>query len=364
MLTNVTSEGPRPVRRPSRSPYGRGPDSRDDVPVGPQSGRAGRFSFSATPGSAGGWWLVSLATVSLTVVGWIWGSRASTLMNSHPAYPAVVSLVGFVGVLLAATGVRRLLGRGRQRFRFGARLRALSRAVQLLVLVLVVGVLAWLRPFPASGTAQQAMDTGPRVAVKTSRTSITLAPRERPTTSGLVFYPGARVDSRAYVPLLRRISARGTLVVVVKAPLYIAFLDGNAASEVIERHPRVRHWVVGGHSLGGVAASFHAGDHPDRVDGLLLWASFPANDLAGTGLSVTSIFGTADGLATPDEIAASRAELPPDARFVAVPGGVHAYFGDYGRQPGDGTPGISRARAQRRVVAASLALTHRVETGR
>jgi hypothetical protein len=41
--------------------------------------------------------------------------------------------------------------------------------------------------------------------------------------------------------------------------------------------------------------------------------------------------------------------------FTAVQGGLHAYFGDYGPQPGDGTAGVDRNTAQRQIVAASVA---------
>jgi len=43
-----------------------------------------------------------------------------------------------------------------------------------------------------------------------------------------------------------------------------------------------------------------------------------------------------------------------DPMFTAVEGGIHAYFGDYGPQPGDGTPGVDRNTAQRQIVAASV----------
>ena len=43
-----------------------------------------------------------------------------------------------------------------------------------------------------------------------------------------------------------------------------------------------------------------------------------------------------------------------DAEFAAVQGGVHAFFGDYGAQPGDGDPGISREAAQEQITAATV----------
>ena len=59
------------------------------------------------------------------------------------------------------------------------------------------------------------MDVPGSVRVTSSATDITLAPTDRAATTGLVFQPGARVDPRAYVPLLREVSARGSLNEVI-----------------------------------------------------------------------------------------------------------------------------------------------------
>ena len=45
---------------------------------------------------------------------------------------------------------------------------------------------------------------------------------------------------------------------------------------------------------------------------------------------------------------------------LAVEGAVHSFFGDYGEQPGDGTPTISRDDAQRQIVAATVTLLERI----
>ena len=50
--------------------------------------------------------------------------------------------------------------------------------------------------------------------------------------------------------------------------------------------------------------------------------------------------------------------------LTEIVGGVHAYFGDYGTQSGDGTATISRADAQAQIQAASLALLERLEADR
>jgi hypothetical protein len=68
-----------------------------------------------------------------------------------------------------------------------------------------------------------------------------------------------------------------------------------------------------------------------------------------------SIYGTNDGLATPDEIEESRADLPPDTQFVAIEGGNHTQFGWYDTypnpvQPDDNSPGITREQQQCQII--------------
>jgi hypothetical protein len=98
---------------------------------------------------------------------------------------------------------------------------------------------------------------------------------------------------------------------------------------------------------------------------LVLWAAYPAesDDLSGQDLAVVSIYGTRDGLATPDKIDASRPLLPPDTRWVAIEGGNHARFGWYGPQNGDNPATISREDQQRQVVAATVNLLQQLPVG-
>jgi len=108
--------------------------------------------------------------------------------------------------------------------------------------------------------------------------------------------------------------------------------------------------------MGGVAAAAYAAPAGSPAAGLVLWASYPDDDLsARTGLAVTSVSGTADGLTTPQDVADSRAKLPPSSRFVTVAGALHADFGDYGPQSGDGVAGVDHATAQQQIRAATLA---------
>ncbi len=298
------------------------------------------------------WFRVVLAVVWLGGGLWLWATRADVMLAGHPLYVVLVTLGGLLGVLLLALSSRRHQPRRGRSWRL-----LLGRGGAAVLTLAVVGALVWLRPFGASVEAVEAMSGTAQVQVTSSSTRITLTPTGVAPRSGLVFQPGARVDPRAYVPLLTRVAEAGSLVVVVKQPLDIGFTAVDAPGAVLADHPEVRRWAVGGHSLGGVVAASYAGDHPDQVSGLLLWASYPLDPLADrTDLAVTSVSGTRDGLATPEDITASLDDLPPDTAVVTVEGGVHAFFGDYGVQPGDGTPTVDRATAQEQVVEASRAL--------
>ena len=181
---------------------------------------------------------------------------------------------------------------------------------------------------------------------------LTFEPQAQVLTSGVIIYPGGRVDPRSYAPAARALAEKGHLAVITPMPLNLAVLNAGAAADVIAAYPQVETWVVGGHSLGGAMAARYAATNTDVVDGLILWASYPADDTLATRSepAVLSIYATNDGLSTGDDIKASREDLPADTRWVEIVGGNHAQFGWYGEQPGDNEATISRMEQQEQIV--------------
>ncbi len=206
----------------------------------------------------------------------------------------------------------------------------------------------WLRPFVADDVALDALESPNGYTVESNLTSWTLMP-DSSNGVGLIFQPGARVDARAYASILSDLARTGHPVVIVKQPLGIGFLALGSPASIAKEHPDID-WAVGGHSLGGVAASAAIGDD---FDSLLLWASFPASDIDANTEGM-SISGSEDNFTTPGDIDETRSRLPEDAEFVVIEGAIHSHFGDYGLQPGDGEAGISREEAQNQIVSASL----------
>jgi hypothetical protein len=222
-----------------------------------------------------------------------------------------------------------------------------------IVAVVVLGFIVWansvLGPTPE---ALGALRSDPQVTVSLDK-FILFQPVNKKTNTAFVFYPGARVDYRSYALPLHKIAAEGYLVILLPLRLNLAVLDVNAADRVISAFPAIRHWVVGGHSLGGVAASTYASKHDD-VDGLVLWASYPRDDsLKNSRIKVISIYGTKD-ISGMDVFDNSHALLPLDAQYVLIRGGNHAQFGDYGIQPGDNEASITRDDQQKQVVDATV----------
>jgi hypothetical protein len=215
------------------------------------------------------------------------------------------------------------------------------------------------KPMPE---ALRALQSDAQVTVSDSRW-IAFSPVNTEPEIGFIFYPGGRVDARAYAPAARQIAAQGYLVVIVPMPLNLAVLDTGEAENVIAAYPKIQSWAVGGHSLGGAMAANFANNNPEAVQGLVLWAAYPASsdDLSASNLSVLSIYGTLDGLATGEKINASRALLPEDTTWVPIEGGNHAQFGWYGEQSGDNPAAISRSAQQTQIIQTTVDLLERIK---
>lgn len=227
-------------------------------------------------------------------------------------------------------------------------LRRVRRVAVGVAVVIVLAVLAFLvysnMVMMGDRAAAIAAWRNPAVTITSTDHSIVLEPTGEASGSGLVFIPGAKVDPYAYMYKLSGIvESSGVTVVITKPILNLAFFDQRPLSLFEGDAPDVSRWFVGGHSLGGVRACqlAESGGGNDAVAGLVLFGSYCANDLSGSGLDVLSIGGSDDGLSTAAKISAASAMLPAQTNFAQVDGLNHAGFGDYGVQPGDGVATLS-----------------------
>ncbi len=163
-------------------------------------------------------------------------------------------------------------------------------------------------------------------------------------------YPGAYVDLRSYAPAAHEIARDGFLTVIVKMIDDLAIGESaERATRIISDFPQIEKWAIGGHSMGAFGACGYTKNHPDAIDGVVLWAGYPSSvaSINDKIVKAVSIYGTYDGLCTLDEIESSKQDLPPYTRWVPIAGGNHTQFGWYDTtpdpvQPGDNTAGITR----------------------
>ncbi|MEO8528971.1 MAG: alpha/beta hydrolase [Pseudolysinimonas sp.] len=303
-----------------------------------------------------GWIALVIAAAAVAVVVWALVTEWGGITHGHPAYAVLLGLAVLAAIVATVLTLRRRVAR-----RGG--IRRVGRIVLLILAVGGVALIAWLRPHTALEPALAAMESGGGITVTESATEIVLAPAT-PGSIAVFYQPGALVDARAYAAVLRPVAEAGHTVVIAKQPLGIGFLALGAFDAARAAHPGFAGWVLAGHSLGGTVAAIEAdaadADAVAPAAGLAFCASYPAGDIrTSLTIPVESISGTRDGLATPQSIAASRADLPSDAEFTIIDGASHAQCGDYGLQSGDGTPSISDEDARSHI---SAALVRFVET--
>ena len=169
--------------------------------------------------------------------------------------------------------------------------------------------------------------------------------------TALIFYPGAKVDSEAYMPLMEKIADGGVDCFLLKMPMRIAILDSNAADKVISNYNYDK-WIMSGHSMGGMIAASYCAEH-ENVDGAVLLAAYPIKKIPD-GKAVLSVYGTEDKVLDKDAYKKAAELFPKDFTEVIIDGGNHAGFGNYGEQSGDGKAEISNEEQQKQTADAVI----------
>jgi Alpha/beta hydrolase family len=216
------------------------------------------------------------------------------------------------------------------------------------------GVIWAMTPYRAESAAYAKTIANSDIIVETQGGFITLYKRNTQSKTGLIFYPGLRVEPQAYVRKLAQIAAAADIKIVIgRPPMNIAAFSISQADEMREVIHGVDHWYVGGHSMGGAMALLYASRNPNRVSGVMLWGTYCGADISALPLRVLSVSGENDGVFPPSKISAARNELPVNATVVQVGGMNHAQFGNYGPQSGDAAAAITDEVAASALVKSS-----------
>lgn len=217
----------------------------------------------------------------------------------------------------------------------------LAGGIVLPVLAILAGTFSWY-----VSDYYRAEDVALEVLAQDStikeQDNLTILSPTYPTDTAIIFYPGAKVEAEAYLPLLDQIRQRGVTCILVHMPFHMAIFDVDAAEEVMEQFPEYQHWYMAGHSMGGAMASQFAADHPDEVDGLILLGAYIYGDYPDE--DTLTIYGSLNQ-SVEDHIDYTE-------NIVEIEGGNHAQFGNYGPQKGDLPATISAEEQQKQTVEA------------
>lgn len=217
------------------------------------------------------------------------------------------------------------------------------RVVLVLVaaLVLLAGLFFWYVSdyYRAEDTALAVAAQGDGIAIQEN---LTILSPSYPTDTAVIFYPGAKVEGAAYLPLLDQIRQLGVTCILVEMPFRMAIFDVDAAQAVMDQFPAIDHWYLAGHSMGGAMASKFAAAHPEEVDGLILLGAYLYGDYPPE--DTLTIYGSLNQ--------SVEDKLDYTEHVVEIEGGNHAQFGNYGLQKGDPPAAISAAEQQAQAVDA------------
>ncbi len=174
-----------------------------------------------------------------------------------------------------------------------------------------------------------------------------IVPSENNKQLGIIFYPGGKVEAKAYMGFLLQLADQGITSILVDMPFNLAVFNINAAQKALDLVPQVDSWYLMGHSLGGAMASSYLKDNADAFDGLILLAAYPVND---SDIKTLQIVGSKDGLL-------DFTKLDDQGETYVIEGGNHAFFGDYGNQKGDNDASITKNQQQTLTVEKIVTFT-------
>lgn len=150
------------------------------------------------------------------------------------------------------------------------------------------------------------------------------------SNTGIIFYPGGKVEAAAYAQLCTELAQKGYDVFLVDMPFNLAVFNIDGADQVRSQNPHIKTWYLAGHSLGGAMASSHELKRPSVYAGLILLAAYP---LEHNDEPYLIIKGSNDQVLDSSKLSGFEVQI--------LEGGNHAYFGSYGEQKGDGLASIS-----------------------
>lgn len=213
------------------------------------------------------------------------------------------------------------------------------------ILWLIMGIAFFIYiyyAFSAKGFENSLLKSNSDVEVTSTDDLISFTPSS--TSKGTIFfYPGALVDPFAYTPMCRQLSDNGYKTIIVRMPWRMATKGYNLIKELNLLVDNENCTLIG-HSQGGKMAGQFVYENPEAIENLiLLGTTHPRDiDISDFDINVLKIYGSNDGVASPQKVEKNKPKLPSNTVYYKVKGGNHSQFGYYGHQVGDNTAEITK----------------------
>ncbi len=206
---------------------------------------------------------------------------------------------------------------------------------------LIILSLFWLLDVnPADETALEVLNS--ENVIEINEDIIGIYPDET-STVGVIFYPGAKAEHLAYLPLLENLANEANVnCFLVKMPFTYAFFDEDAAQDIIDTNKEITSWYMAGHSLGSSIAGSFAGKNQDLFEGVIYLGGYIYGDYPAE--KSLTIYGSLETRV--------KSIIDYTENIVEIEGGNHAQFGNYGEQDGDAVATISRQEQQKITIEA------------
>mmetsp|Transcript_23805 Transcript_23805/g.38788 ORF Transcript_23805/g.38788 Transcript_23805/m.38788 type:complete len:380 (-) Transcript_23805:192-1331(-) len=168
--------------------------------------------------------------------------------------------------------------------------------------------------------------------------------------AGLVLFPGALVEYRAYAGVAKRLSDKGIVVLLFNTEHYHRFpieIFGCNLSSVkraialLEQkyNLHVQDWSIGGHSLGGYTAQQVVNHQPTFFRNAVLWGIYRELIIGTSSINVLVVQATRDDLGKAFRENPQRRDFLDSLTRIRgrtslhdIEGGNHGGFGDYAKQ--------------------------------
>lgn len=211
--------------------------------------------------------------------------------------------------------------------------------------------------YHADADAIAALNSTETYSVENTDDFITFTPARNNSTTGIIFYPGGKVQAESYSVIASKLAESGYTTIIAKMPFNLAFFGTNKADDIIKNHSKIDSWVISGHSLGGVYASEYAVNHQDKIKGVVYLAAYPQSNASNATFKALFIRGSLDNIILEEDISGNLDKFPENTTFITIDGGNHYNFGDYGVQKEDNNSTITRKEQQQQTINAIIKFT-------